>query len=105
MRLPRLGRRLRHHRRGSQRQRRSGDVLAVAEPRRYRERTEITLLGRRLQLLDLSREISPDIPVYPGHMQVAIWDHLTHADSSMRMGETSFRGYVVKGLSLCDHDS
>ena len=60
----------------------------MAEPKRYRERTEITLLGRRLQALDLTREISPEIPVYPGHMKVAIWDHLTHAESKLRIGET-----------------
>jgi kynurenine formamidase len=77
----------------------------VAEPKGYRERTEISLLGRRLQILDLTREISPEIPVYPGHMKVAFWDHLTHAESKLRIGETPFSGYAVKGISLCDHDS
>jgi kynurenine formamidase len=77
----------------------------VAEPKPYRERTEITLLGRRLQVLDLTREISPEIPVYPGHMKVAIWDHLTHAESKLRIGDTPFKGYAVKGISFCDHDS
>src|SRR3954452_16414809 len=71
----------------------------------YADTAEITLLGRRLSVLDLTREISPDIPVYPGHMKVAMWDHLTHEESRLRMGDTPFRGYAVKGLSLCDHGS
>ena len=73
--------------------------------RTYAEQAEITLFGRRLAVLDLTREISPEIPVYPGHMKVAMWDHLTHAESRMRMGDTPFRGYAVKGLAMCDHDS
>jgi kynurenine formamidase len=71
----------------------------------YAEQAEITLFGKRLAVLDLTREISPDIPVYPGHMKVAMWDHLTHAESRMRLGDTPFRGYAVKGISMCDHDS
>jgi kynurenine formamidase len=73
--------------------------------RAYTEQAEITLFGRRLAVLDLTREISPEIPVYPGHMKVAMWDHLTHEESRMRMGDTPFRGYAVKGLAMCDHDS
>jgi kynurenine formamidase len=38
-------------------------------------------------------------------MKVAMWDHLTHEESRMRLGDTPFRGYAVKGLSMCDHDS
>jgi kynurenine formamidase len=63
------------------------------------------LFGKRLTVLDLTRELSPEIPVYPGHMKVAMWDHLTHAESRMRLGDTPFRGYAVKGIALCDHDS
>ncbi len=77
----------------------------MPEPKRYHERAEITLLGRSLQVLDLTRELSPDIPVYPGHMKVAIWDHLTHAESKLRIGDTPFSGYAVKGIAFCDHDS
>jgi kynurenine formamidase len=73
--------------------------------RRYEEQAEITLFGKRLTVLDLTRELSPEIPVYPGHMKVAMWDHLTHAESRMRLGDTPFRGYAVKGIALCDHDS
>jgi len=77
----------------------------VTEPKLYAESTVVQFLGRRLHVLDLSHELSPTIPVYPGHMKVAFWDHLTHAESRLRLGDTPFRGYAVKGMSLCDHDS
>lgn len=77
----------------------------MPEPRRYAQLAQLSFLGRRLQVLDLSREVSPEIPVYPGHMKVAVWDHLTHAESRLRLGDSPFRGYAVKGISLCDHDS
>ena len=76
-----------------------------ADYQTYTEFAEFTFLGKRCQALDLSRELSPDIPVYPGHMKVAMWTHLTHEESRMRLGDTPFRGYAVKGLALCDHDS
>jgi kynurenine formamidase len=71
----------------------------------YREATQVSFLGVRFNVLDLSHEISPEIPVYPGHMKVAFWDHMTHAESRLRLGDSPFRGYAVKGISLCDHDS
>jgi kynurenine formamidase len=74
-------------------------------PGAYSELAEVTFLGRRLKVLDLSREISPEIPVYPGHMKVNFWTHLSHQESRARLGTTSFRGYAVKGIVLCDHDS
>jgi kynurenine formamidase len=76
-----------------------------ADYQMYTEFAEFTFLGKRCRALDLSRELSPDIPVYPGHMKVAMWTHLTHEESRMRLGDTPFRGYAVKGLALCDHDS
>lgn len=75
------------------------------EPKRYQDTAEITFFGKRLQVLDLSREISTTIPVYPGHMKVAMWDHMTHAESRLRLGDSPFRGYGVKGIAFCDHDS
>jgi kynurenine formamidase len=69
-------------------------------------KTEVLhVFGRRMQVLDLSHELSDDIPVYPGHMKVATWWHLTHEESLMRMGDTDFWGYGVKGMSLCEHVS
>src|SRR5437879_5029343 len=78
---------------------------ARAEPRTYTDLAEVSFFGKRLKVLDLSREISPDIPVYPGHMKVNFWTHLSHEESRMRLGDTPFRGYAVKGIVLCDHDS
>jgi kynurenine formamidase len=79
--------------------------LAIREePRTYTEQTEVEFLGRRLHALDLSREISPDIPVYPGHAKIAFWDHLTHEESKLRLGDSPF-SYTVKGLVMCDHVS
>src|SRR5487761_1359178 len=75
------------------------------QPKAYRDLAEITFFGKRLKVLDLSREISPEIPVYPGHMKVVIWDHITHAESRLRLGDSPFRGYGVKGIAFCDHDS
>ena len=80
-------------------------MSARAEPRTYSDLAEVTFFGKRLKVLDLSREISPEIPVYPGHMKVNIWTHLSHEESRLRLGDTPFRGYAVKGIVLCDHDS
>jgi kynurenine formamidase len=71
----------------------------------YRDEVDAEILGRRMRVLDLGHDISPDIPVYPGHMKVAMWTHLTHAESRMRIGDTPFCGYSVTGISMCDHDS
>jgi kynurenine formamidase len=73
--------------------------------RTYSEQAEVTLFGKRIAVLDLTRELGPGIPVYPGHMKVAMWDHLTHEESRLRLGDTPFRGYAVTGIALCDHDS
>ncbi|HEY8864599.1 MAG TPA: cyclase family protein [Candidatus Dormibacteraeota bacterium] len=75
------------------------------QPKAYSELTTINFFGKRLSVLDLSHEISPQIPVYPGHMKVAMWDHMTHAESRLRLGNSPFRGYAVKGIAFCDHDS
>jgi len=71
----------------------------------HTETDTLHVFGRRMQVLDLSHELSDDIPVYPGHMKVATWWHLTHEESLMRMGDTDFWGYGVKGMSLCEHVS
>jgi kynurenine formamidase len=75
------------------------------QPSTYSDTTEITFFGKRLKVLDLTRELSPEIPVYPGHMKVNFWTHLTHDEARLRLGDTPFRGYAVKGMVLCDHDS
>src|SRR2546430_13774204 len=80
-------------------------MAARAEPRTYSDLAEVSFFGKRLKALDLSREISPEIPVYPRHMKVNFWTHLSHEESRLRLGDTPFRGYAVKGIVLCDHDS
>jgi kynurenine formamidase len=80
-------------------------MAARAEPQTYTDLAEVSFFGKRLKVLDLSREISSEIPVYPGHMKVNIWTHLSHEESRLRLGDTPFRGYAVKGIVLCDHDS
>jgi kynurenine formamidase len=67
----------------------------------------VELLGRKTHVLDLSREIGPDIPIYPGHAKVAFWWHLTHDEvKHYRIHPDSrFGGYGVKGMTLCDHVS
>jgi kynurenine formamidase len=78
---------------------------ARPEPQTYADLAEVSFFGKRLKVLDLSREISPEIPVYPGHMKVNFWTHLSHEESRLRLGDTPFRGYAIKGIVLCDHDS
>jgi kynurenine formamidase len=76
-------------------------------PGDYRDEVELELLGRRVRLLELSREISMTMPIYPGHVKVAFWDHLTHEEvRRLRLPPDSpFRGYSVKGIVMCDHVS
>jgi kynurenine formamidase len=80
-------------------------MATKAEPKTYAEAADITFFGKRLKVLDLSREISADIPIYPGHMKVNFWSHLTHEESRLRLGDSPFRGYAVTGMVLCDHVS
>lgn len=70
----------------------------------YTDIAEVTFFGKRLKVLDLTREISPEIPVYPGHMKVSVWTHLSHEETRLRLGDCGFT-YAVKGIVLCDHDS
>lgn len=78
----------------------------VVEPVVYRSETVVQLLGKRVHVLDLSHEISPTMPIYPGHQKVAFWKHLTHAECRMRLpADGEFRGYAVTGMVMCDHVS
>ena len=51
----------------------TGDTFASTEV--------LDVFGKRLRVLDLGHELSDDMPVYPGHMKVATWWHLTHEES------------------------
>ena len=76
-------------------------------PGDYRDEVEIDLLGRRVRLLEISREVSETMPVYPGHVSVNFWDHLTHEQvKRQRLPEDSpFRGYAVRGCVGSEHVS
>ena len=76
-------------------------------PGEYRDEVEIELLGRRVRVLDISREVSSTMPVYPGHVAVTFWDHLTHEQVRRnRLPEDSpFRGYAVRGIVASEHVS
>lgn len=75
--------------------------------RGYEPHVVLDLLGRRTHVLDLSREIGPEIPIYPGHAKVAFWWHLTHDEVKRHRihPESPFGGYGVCGMVLCDHVS
>jgi kynurenine formamidase len=77
----------------------------MPEPAPYQELEVLELFGKKIVALDLGREISPEIPHYPGHMKTTFWWHLTHDECKMRLGDTPFGGYGVKGIVMCDHVS
>ena len=76
-------------------------------PGDWTDYVELDLLGRRVALLELSREVSATMPVYPGHVGVAFWEHLTHEQvrrQRLPHGST-FRGYAVRGVVMSEHVS
>jgi kynurenine formamidase len=82
-------------------------TLEAVGPGDYRDEVELDLLGRRVRILELSRELSPTMPIYPGHVGVAFWNHLTHEQHRRtRLPEDSpFAGYAVRGLVASEHVS
>jgi kynurenine formamidase len=78
------------------------------DPGAYRDEVELDFLGRRVHILELSRELSSTMPVYPGHVGVSFWDHLTHEQSRRAQRvpeEAAFRGYAVRGMVASEHVS
>jgi kynurenine formamidase len=76
------------------------------EPKPYRDHVVVDFLGRKTHVLDLSHIISPTMPIYPGHAKVALWPHLSHAESRQRLGPgRKWCGYGVTGITMCDHVS
>lgn len=73
----------------------------------WRDETELELLGRRVRVVELSREVSTTMPVYPGHVGVAFWDHLTHEQVRRQRvdPESDFCGYAVRGMVASEHVS
>lgn len=77
----------------------------MADVKKYKELETVELFGKKIKFLELSREISPEMPHYPGHMKTNFWWHLTHEECKLRLGDTPFEGYGVKGIVTCDHVS
>jgi kynurenine formamidase len=79
----------------------------IVGPGDYRDEVEIQLLGRRVRLLELSREVSETMPVYPGHVKVAYWEHLTHEQVRRQRlpPDSPFKGYAVRGMIASEHVS
>lgn len=75
----------------------------MSEYRSWQDRGQFEFLGRTVQYLDLTRELGPDIPVYPGHARTAFWWHMTHEECVMRLGDTPFEGYGSMGIATSDH--
>jgi kynurenine formamidase len=76
-------------------------------PGDYRDEVQLELLGRRVRVLELSREVSEHMPVYPGHVKVAFWEHLTHEQVRRQRlpPDSPFRGYAVRGIVASEHVS
>lgn len=73
------------------------------QPLLYKPHARIRLFGKEYNVLDLTREISDTIPIYPGHAKTSFWWHMTHEECVMRLGDTPFEGYAVKGMVTSDH--
>jgi kynurenine formamidase len=87
-----------------------GDSRPASEPAGvgdWSDVVEIDLLGRRVRIVELSREVSSTMPVYPGHVAVAFWEHLTHEQvRRLRLpADSPFAGYAVRGLVASEHVS
>jgi kynurenine formamidase len=82
-------------------------VNVTSPPSDSGEIVELELLGKRVCVLELSREVSPQIPVYPGHVGVAFWDHLTHEQVKRQRlpADSPFEGYAVRGVVFSEHVS
>jgi kynurenine formamidase len=67
----------------------------------------VEFMGKKLNFLDLGKDVAPDVPVYPGHMKTAFWWHKTHEETKFSLGEASNYpyGFGVKGIITCDHTS
>jgi kynurenine formamidase len=71
----------------------------------FAEQTELTFLGRRCGVTDLSHAISPADPTFPGHQRTLVWQHLSH-EETQRLGLTKPPySYQVVGFTMCDHSS
>lgn len=71
----------------------------------FKEQTQIRFLGKEYNVTDLSHELGPSNPTFPGHLKTVLWDHLTH-EETLKSGLTKAPYcYRVVGLTTCDHSS
>ena len=79
----------------------------MVDPGGWRDEVEIDLLGKRVKILELSREVSTTMPVYPGHVAVTFWNHVTHEQVRRQRlpPDSEFRGYAVRGIVASEHVS
>ena len=69
----------------------------------FRVQTEMSFMGQRCVVTDLSHPISPSDPTFAGHQRVVMWDHLTHEETPA-LGLTKLPySYRVVGFTMCDH--
>src|SRR6202050_3521778 len=93
LRVPRVGRLGRDHRRGRQ---------------RHRRRCHVLIPGRRpMRIIDLSQDIYEGMKVYPGHLKTVQFEHATHEETAPRFeGGFSFQttGFILNdnGPTHCD---
>jgi kynurenine formamidase len=82
-------------------------MAPMTSPGDYRDEVEVELLGRKVRILEISREVSDTMPIYPGHVGVAFWDHLTHDQvKKLRLpADSPFDGYAVRGMVMSEHVS
>jgi kynurenine formamidase len=82
-------------------------MATMTGPGDYRDEVEVELLGRKVRVLEISREVSDTMPIYPGHVGVAFWDHLTHDQvKKLRLpADSPFDGYAVRGVVMSEHVS
>ena len=71
----------------------------------FKEQTEVEIFGEKYVVTDLSHDLSPTNPTFPGHQKTVMWDHLTH-EETMKSGLTKPPySYRVVGFMACDHNS
>ena len=71
----------------------------------FRIQTEVEIFGEKYVVTDLSHDLSPKNPIFPGHLKNVMWDHLTH-EETVKSGLTKAPySYRVVGFVSCDHNS
>jgi len=62
---------------------------------------EISFMGRRAEVIDLSQEIFQGMPVYPGHQRTIYWPHVTHEETKGQF--STIESYETHNLLISEH--